>query len=67
MTKKEYLADFKRNGVTVTQELIRRGEYTGPPMEWAEAWIASQQRPKLALTLSIIAIAISILAWLFPH
>jgi hypothetical protein len=67
MTRKEYFEEFRRNGVTITQELVRRGEYTGEPMVWAEGWIASKQRPKLALTLSVLAIVISILAWLLPR
>jgi hypothetical protein len=66
-TKKEAHAEFRRNGVIQTQELIRNKAYSGDQLKWAEGWIASQQRQWLALVLSVIAIVISVLAWLLPR
>jgi hypothetical protein len=67
MTRKEYIEEFKRNGVTITRNLILQKEYTGDAMKWAEAWIARQQIPWLGLTIGLVGTVIGLVGWLFPH
>lgn len=67
MTKKQYLAEFKENGVTVTRELVRSGTYTGDARRWAEAWLARKQVPWLGLTIGATGVIVGIVGWFYPH
>ncbi len=67
MSKRDYLREFRRNGVTVTRNLISDGTYTGKVMRWAESWIAMRQTQWLPIWLAITAIFIATASWLFPR
>lgn len=43
--KKQTLAECKRNGTTVSEDLIRAKIYAGEQAIWVERWIARQRIP----------------------
>lgn len=66
-TKKEMYEEFRRNGVRVTEQLTANGTYAGQHLKWAEAWLARRRRQWGAYLISLTALLIALLSWLFPR
>jgi hypothetical protein len=65
--KKQTIAECERNGITISQQLIRNKTYAGEQALWVEAWIARKRIPwggyVVALGCTLFAI---VMGWLLP-
>ena len=67
LNRKQVYKICEEDGLAVIQERLRRGTYFGEELKLVERWVARRSTPWLALTLSVFAILVTVLAWWFPR